>query len=126
MIDFEIGEILGSVKETLLDEHDLGEYSEEDEENDIVIDQQSKKRKRNRIIWTFQRQFENELYVESEIKPKWYQTKVHSLSNGSKVYYKCKYPKCPAGLHLLYFSNQSKISLFTNHCKYLNYSLDNI
>ncbi|CAF0960398.1 unnamed protein product [Brachionus calyciflorus] len=99
MIDFEISNLLNFGKQNSPEEVELDveQYSEEDEENDQLIQNGlSLKRKRYRIIWTFQRQS-------------------HDLANGSKLYYRCKYSKCPAGLYLFYFNNKSKISLFTNH-----------
>ena len=65
-------------------------------------------------MWTFQKQYENNLFVEAEIEPKWTTMRANPHSLGQKVYYRCKHTKCPARIHLLFWKNQTKISLFSN------------
>lgn len=77
-------------------------------------EEQSKKRRRITVVWSFVKQFDNETFVESEIRSKWTQKKTHQTLVGTKMYFDCKYPKCPAHIHLLYIKNQPKISLFAD------------
>lgn len=92
-------------------------YSEDDSDGETTESSENKKRKRKTIIWTFQKQFENDQFVEIEIEPKWSRYKSHPTLAGQKVYYKCKFSKCLVKIHLLYLKNQARVSLFSNQGK---------
>jgi hypothetical protein len=120
MIEINIENILGKKPSlTESDQEEFEEAFEEDDEDGDVDEEvgdnqnknQSKKRKRRTIFWTYQK-FVNDMSVVTEIVPKWSKTKTHLIRLGTRVYYKCKHPKCPAKIHLLYFKNQTKIALF--------------
>ncbi|CAF0737907.1 unnamed protein product [Brachionus calyciflorus] len=136
MIEIDIENILDPSRSLLQSEQPFEEeFSEsEDDGTDDEIDEgnndderdrvKQKKRKRNTIVWTFQKHLENNLFVEAEILPKWSNYRKHDTIAGHKIYYKCNHPKCPARIHLLYLKNQTRISLFSNQEDHLHLPLN--
>jgi hypothetical protein len=126
MIEVDVENILNFDKPylTIVDEGEDSDLTDEDSPfEDDEGDQQSsddlkkttaKKRKRSNVGWRFSRTLESSLYVDVEIKPKYSNYKTHDTLAGLKVFYRCKYRKCPAKLHLLYLKYQTRISMFTN------------
>ncbi|CAF0802485.1 unnamed protein product [Brachionus calyciflorus] len=71
MIEINIDGLLDS-ENSVTDENVVPNvYSEDDSDEETPESSENKKRKRKTIIWTFQKQFENDQFVEIEIEPKW-------------------------------------------------------